>query len=612
MCRTGRRSPRPVRLTACASYDHHPGVSKPLRYDALLARALAAELHQRWAGARVRWVRLEPETRTIHIAIGRGALRWSLDPQNGTLVQATHRGPASGVNLPAGARLRAVTSPPDDRRIDFFIDALPDGSRSFSLSVDLTARRNAVLATDGRVLAALLAARTTTIDTQDAQPRAGLAAPLDAAAFAALLLDVPPAQRERAFLERVAWASPLNARAILGTALEGDDEMLLLEAWTRYARVIDPQSTQAGIVAPGDWDQPYPSPLPGLPFEPHADLLAAFAAATPERPETDADLLGRLAQRQKALGRRAGRLRAEMEGGASDAAQARQKADVLLARLASVRRGMRSVTLEDFEGGTLTIELNPALDPAANANMLYERARKRDRAAARVPALLAGVAAEAQRLAALETRMREGSATEADRAALRRAPDRSVSGRPARVLPYRRYRTSGGLEVRVGRSARANDDLTLHHSAPGDILAARPRGRGCARRAALAGRGIESTGNGPGGSRHAGRAAQPGAHVGHRARRLDAPPLCAQTAQGQARHGHHGAREHAVRGAGCAPRGASARSGLNNGEEATRHRRLQSVNVRKPVTGREPRPWRRAVRRENARPREHRRGRAHQ
>jgi predicted ribosome quality control (RQC) complex YloA/Tae2 family protein len=31
------------------------------------------------------------------------------------------------------------------------------------------------------------------------------------------------------------------------------------------------------------------------------------------------------------------------------------------------------------------------------------------------------------------------------------------------------FRTSGGLEVRVGRSARANDRLTFGHSSPNDV-----------------------------------------------------------------------------------------------------------------------------------------------
>jgi predicted ribosome quality control (RQC) complex YloA/Tae2 family protein len=36
-------------------------------------------------------------------------------------------------------------------------------------------------------------------------------------------------------------------------------------------------------------------------------------------------------------------------------------------------------------------------------------------------------------------------------------------------VPFRRYRTTGGLEVRVGRNSRSNDELTLHHSSPEDI-----------------------------------------------------------------------------------------------------------------------------------------------
>jgi predicted ribosome quality control (RQC) complex YloA/Tae2 family protein len=40
---------------------------------------------------------------------------------------------------------------------------------------------------------------------------------------------------------------------------------------------------------------------------------------------------------------------------------------------------------------------------------------------------------------------------------------------PGTRLPYRRYRTSNGLEVRVGRNAKSNDELTLHHSSPRDI-----------------------------------------------------------------------------------------------------------------------------------------------
>ena len=36
-------------------------------------------------------------------------------------------------------------------------------------------------------------------------------------------------------------------------------------------------------------------------------------------------------------------------------------------------------------------------------------------------------------------------------------------------LPYRRYQSSGGLEIRVGRGPRDNDALTFRHTHPEDI-----------------------------------------------------------------------------------------------------------------------------------------------
>jgi predicted ribosome quality control (RQC) complex YloA/Tae2 family protein len=42
-------------------------------------------------------------------------------------------------------------------------------------------------------------------------------------------------------------------------------------------------------------------------------------------------------------------------------------------------------------------------------------------------------------------------------------------GRPGQTLPYRRYRSSEGTEIRVVRGARWNDELTFHHAAPDDV-----------------------------------------------------------------------------------------------------------------------------------------------
>lgn len=41
--------------------------------------------------------------------------------------------------------------------------------------------------------------------------------------------------------------------------------------------------------------------------------------------------------------------------------------------------------------------------------------------------------------------------------------------RPGPRLPFKRFRSSGGLEIRVGRGPRENDELTFRHSSPDDV-----------------------------------------------------------------------------------------------------------------------------------------------
>jgi predicted ribosome quality control (RQC) complex YloA/Tae2 family protein len=108
------------------------------------------------------------------------------------------------------------------------------------------------------------------------------------------------------------------------------------------------------------------------------------------------------------------------------------------------------------------------LTPADNAKKLYDTARKRARAAARIPALLSAAERELERLRDVTRRIQDGTVDDAEitRVVRRARPGKSDEGKP---LPYRLYRTSNGHEVRVGRGARANDELTFRHSSPNDI-----------------------------------------------------------------------------------------------------------------------------------------------
>jgi predicted ribosome quality control (RQC) complex YloA/Tae2 family protein len=100
---------------------------------------------------------------------------------------------------------------------------------------------------------------------------------------------------------------------------------------------------------------------------------------------------------------------------------------------------------------------------------LYEEARRQDRARRRIPTLIDETAQQRDRLAALLERAQRGDLSDGDLKEIAAKPAVKPQQPHAERLPYRRYRTTNGLEVRVGRNAKSNDELTLHHSSPRDI-----------------------------------------------------------------------------------------------------------------------------------------------
>ncbi|NIP79188.1 MAG: DUF814 domain-containing protein, partial [Gemmatimonadetes bacterium] len=242
-------------------------------------------------------------------------------------------------------------------------------------------------------------------------------------------------------------------------------------AWERYRALASRPAPQPQVLARRG-GTPYPLPLSGVESTPVLSLLAAFETVSERGPGTLApEVRAALEERLERVSRRAERLHDEAEAAPAAAERLRHRANVLMARLGEVERGARSVELADFEGGTLTLELDPSLSPAENAERLYDRAKKRERAARRLPARVREAIAERNRL---ERLLESLDAGEADPETVARwlsevRPDDGGGSEAEVRLPYRRFRSSGGLEIRVGRSGRANDDLTFHHSAPDDI-----------------------------------------------------------------------------------------------------------------------------------------------
>jgi predicted ribosome quality control (RQC) complex YloA/Tae2 family protein len=469
-------------------------VSNAIRYDSLLVRELGRELHAAFTGMRLDGVWFDRERLRLTIrARGRRrsdeapSLLWQLHPNSGHLTPAPEEPGGSRVLLPSPAIVSAVTTPPDERVIVFSLRDVeaPAGVTQRIVIELMTNQWNAVAVNrDDRITAVL---RERSIRDRALRPgeawrlprpsgRAGAHDPLEWSAWTERLGLIPPSERLAVLPRFAAYASPQNSAWILGAAAVHDDDDALRRAYDRYRTLADGGPLQPILLREqGGW-QPY-TLAPPLPPDTETTLdsvLVAFAhaaersEATPAGGVTMEEALDAVARRMEAIGKRAQRLHDEQAGAEEEAALLRSRADVLLSQLHTVRRGTETAELLDFTGQPVSIPLDPAISPAENAAKLYDTARRRERAAERIPELLQQAERELAELELLAARVREGDATEEELARLKRtrpAPGRETGP----LLPYREYRTSRGLEVRVGRGSRANDDLTFRHAGPHDI-----------------------------------------------------------------------------------------------------------------------------------------------
>jgi predicted ribosome quality control (RQC) complex YloA/Tae2 family protein len=289
-----------------------------------------------------------------------------------------------------------------------------------------------------------------------------------------VLGPLPPAARAAEVVRRFAWTSPLNAATILGEAAV-DGGAPLEAAFERWAALVRGEGAGAFLLRGPKGMQPYPYRLAGWEAEDCASLVEAMARAAAadaggEGRDETAELLAAARRRLSTIEKRIASLRGELAK-AGEAERLRGIGDLILAHLHLVRAGMEGVALPAFEDGReVEIELDPALRPHENAERYYADARRRARAEARVPALIAAAEAERERWTGALPAIESGAPPPWVAAALRRASaEPRPASAPAERLPYRVYRTSGGLEVRVGKTSKDNDRLTFHHASPGDV-----------------------------------------------------------------------------------------------------------------------------------------------
>jgi predicted ribosome quality control (RQC) complex YloA/Tae2 family protein len=438
-----------------------------MRYDALLIRHLAAELNELFAGQPVHGVELQPETQRVTIDVADTRLSWQLHPTSGYLGRVPAVLPLEKpVQLPRQARWLRAQALFDERVLIIELSGEARAHATSRIVLELlTNQWNAItLDVDGKVLRQLKARTTSSREIRRGQPYQPPHNPeprstASLTEWLGMFERIEPGEREKLFQARFAYASPLNAAAVFAAPD-------LTTAFTRYQELI--RAAQPHIIELPDSRQPYSHSLWSGRSTACDSLLAALESLGGQ--DVTEDVTAEIARRLHATDRKLARLAQELQTAETRASMHRQQADLLMAYSSTITRGARQVTLPGFDGNSTTIELDPALSPIENAQELYQEARKQQRAYERLPRLVQAAQQTRAQLLELNERATRSALTAHDmRGLLRRPAQQKQLSSAGEKLPYRRYRTSGGLEVRVGRNSRANDELTLQHTSPRDV-----------------------------------------------------------------------------------------------------------------------------------------------
>jgi len=494
----------------------------PVRYDPILTEALAARLRDRWGGQRALGLVLDRDRRRAALRLRDApALVFLLHPERGHFLPRERLFTGEEFEF-RSLRLMDVSSPPDERLLRLDLGSSPERPR-FRIVAELhTNQWNLLLLgqPEGEIERVLWPRRPGGRVLQPGaayEPpsggREGRDEPLTPERWRELLEPAAPDERRGTALRNVAYLSSINVEWVLGGAGPEADGPAggggsdapeasyrrYRELWDLRERASDPETAAAWILDRPPGPQPYPHRLGRDGADRAADLLEAMVEAarrdgtleeldedeapmreaTGEAPDPEMVALdSALRERVRELESRRESLRRELEEG-PDPEDLRTLGSLILARKDRVSKGDETVRLEGFTGEEREVELDPRLSPAENADRYFERARRRERAANRLPGEIASVDDRLERvrkaLARVDEAVEAGDADVADEQteewwslAGGRPQEGGGDGEEER-MPYRVLQTSGGLEVRVGKSARANEELTFHHSHTEDI-----------------------------------------------------------------------------------------------------------------------------------------------
>ena len=392
--------------------------------DSLTAHHVARELDARWRGRPITGSTLDRASHTLTVAVAGAAIAFDLSRPHVSIHESADV-PRGGVL--SGWLVDGARAPDDDRRIvvDLRREGRFKGSRErravMQVSVLPTARGAEVRDSGGGSLLALGAPPPPSV------PPRPLLEPA--------VVERAARDGDLATLVTGRWISPPVARWLAGNPDR---------ATARYDALLDP----AAVV---------PSLCDGelVPFPLCPDAVPAPSLIGPAPSPTPAGEGDRAARSDDRLARMRRRLQGELER-ARRAPAVRAAAQSLLAL--GDEPAPATVTLA--AGAVVPIDPRPGETSRDAAERLFDEVRAMERALTVVP----------RRLEALDSRATV-SPREHERAPRpRAAPPKTARGeRGVGAAAFRTYRSSGGLDIWVGRGARSNDELTFHSAAPGDV-----------------------------------------------------------------------------------------------------------------------------------------------
>ena len=215
---------------------------------------------------------------------------------------------------------------------------------------------------------------------------------------------------------------------------------------------------------------------------------AASACETLDRFYSERDRTARMKQRAQDLfrllvntseriSRRTSNQKLELQE-CADRDKLKKFGDLIMSNLYRIQKGDTEALVEDYYSEyspQISIPLEARLTPSQNAQRYYKEYRKADTAEKKLRELIAQGEQElayidsvfdALTRASLDADIEDLRLELAEQGYIKRG---KVKGKPPKVQPPMRFRSSDGFEIRVGRSNRQNDRLTFKDSEKLDI-----------------------------------------------------------------------------------------------------------------------------------------------